>query len=197
MVGRDNVADSWRLMMETMMGSEQFSPPQPSLQSLVESLLFVADGPVEMRQLARALEVEAEEVAGAVEALAAECRGRGLRLVREGDRVQMVSCPEAAPYVERFLGLETDSKLSHAALETLAIIAYQQPITRSRIQAIRGVNSDRVVATLIARSLVAELGHAPGPGRPALLGTTIEFLHHFGLERLEDMPRAPLAEALP
>lgn len=191
------MADSWGLMMETMTGQGEFSPPEPLLENLVESLLFVADGPVELRQLARALEVEVGAVAAAVERLATECQGRGLRLVREGGRVQMVSCPEAALYVERFLGLEADPKLSHAALETLAIIAYQQPITRSRIEAIRGVNSDRVVATLIARGLVAEVGHAPGPGRPALLGTTMEFLHHFGLERLEDLPPRPVPEAVP
>lgn len=185
------MADSWGRMAEMLVEQESFFPQPPPLTNLVESLLFVADGAVELRQLARVLEVEVEAVANAVELLAADYRGRGLRLIRDGDRVQMVSAPEAARYVERFWGLDTESKLSAAALETLAITAYQQPVTRSQIQAIRGVNSDRAVATLIARGLVMEVGHAPRPGRPAFLGTTMEFLHHFGLERLEDLPPKP------
>lgn len=161
------------------------------LKLVVESILFVADEPVELAHLARVIGVDEAAVAQAVDALAAECRGRGVRIQRTASAVQMVTAPEAAPYVERFMGVEEDHRLSHAALETLAIIAYKQPITRSGIEAIRGVNCDRALATLKARGLIAEVGRAEGPGRPYLYGTTFRFLEHFGLERPEDLPPLP------
>ena len=168
--------------------------PESSLDSLklaVESILFVADEPVELSVLARIAEAKVEEVAGAVEAIAAECQGRGVRVQRTGSAVQMVTAPEAALYVERFLGVEEDHRLSHAALETLAIIAYKQPITRSGIEAIRGVNCDRALASLRARGLVTEVGRASSAGRPYLYGTTFRFLEYFGLEKPEDLPPLP------
>lgn len=165
--------------------------PFDSLKLVVESILFVADEPVEVSVLARIAGAKVEEVEGAVEAIAAECQGRGVRIQRTTSAVQMVTAPEAAPYVERFLGVEEDHRLSHAALETLAIIAYKQPITRSAIEAIRGVNCDRALASLKARGLVAEVGRASGPGRPYLFGTTFRFLEYFGLEKPEDLPPLP------
>jgi segregation and condensation protein B len=93
--------------------------------------------------------------------------------------------------VERFLGLEGRTRLSAAGLETLAIIAYKQPVTRAAVEAVRGVNSDGAIASLIARGLVEEVGKAPGPGRPGLLGTTIRFLEHFGLNNPADLPPLP------
>jgi len=168
-----------------------------TLKLAVESILFVADEPVELGALARIVGAKAEDVVRAVEAIATDCQSRGVRVQRAGSAVQMVTAPEAAPYVERFLGVEEDHRLSHAALETLAIIAYKQPITRSAIEAIRGVNCDRALASLKARGLVAEVGRAPAAGRPYLYGTTFRFLEYFGLERPEDLPplpERPLAE---
>jgi segregation and condensation protein B len=166
-------------------------PPAERLAAALESLLFVADEPLELGVLARSLSVSRAQTAEAVEGLAKQCSDRGVRIQRDGDLVQLVTAPEAAPYVERFLGME-HQRLSRAALESLAVIAYRQPVTRSAIDAVRGVNSDRAVATLMARGLVQEVGRANTVGRPVLLGTTVRFLEYFGLERPDDLP--PLSE---
>ena len=102
--------------------------------------------------------------------------------------MQLVTAPEVAEDVRRFLGLSGSARLSTAALETLAIIAYRQPITRAEIEAIRGVNCDGVLRTLLAKGLIEEVGRAEGPGRPILYGTTMLFLQHFGLRSLADLP---------
>lgn len=170
-------------------------PPPERVKSLLESLLFVAPEPVPLSLLARALNMEVDAVREVLEGLTDEYADRGLRVQRDGDLVQMVTAPEAAQYVERFLGMDHQQRLSSAALETLAIIAYRQPVTRAAIDAIRGVNSDRVVATLMARGLVQEVGKADSIGRPALLGTTVRFLEHFGLESPQDLPPLPEATA--
>jgi len=162
------------------------------LTSLIESLLFVADAPVMPAQLAAALDVEPKAVEEALDQLAADYQQRGLRLQRKAGRVQLVTAPEAAPAVERFLGLELSSKLSPAALETLAIVAYRQPVTRAQVEAIRGVNSDSVLRTLINKGLIEEVGRLEQVGRPILYGTTFEFLQYFGLQDLQDLP--PLDE---
>ena len=162
-----------------------------TLAAIVESLLFVADEPVPVSQLAGAAECEAYDIEAALESLAKAYAQRGLRLQRKGNRVQLVSAPQAAPYIERFLGLSLSGKLSAAALETLAIIAYKQPTTRPQIEAIRGVSSDGVLRTLISKGLIEEVGRSEGPGRPFLYATSTEFLQHFGLSTLEELP--PLA----
>jgi segregation and condensation protein B len=154
----------------------------------VESLLFVADEPVSVDRLAEALEVTPGQVERALEDLEAAYTRHGLRLQRAGSRVQLVTAPEAALYIERFLGLEARTRLSQAALETLAIVAYRQPITRPEIEAVRGVSSDSVLRTLVGVGLVEEVGRAPTVGRPILYGTTFEFLQHFGLSSLDALP---------
>lgn len=154
----------------------------------LESLLFVADEPVTVSRLAQALEVSPDEVEAALATLRDLCASRGVRLQRAGGRVQLVSAPEAAPYIERFLGLELRSKLSPAALESLSIIAYQQPVTRIQVEAVRGVNSDSVLRTLVRKGLIEEVGRLDSVGRPILYGTTFEFLQFFGLESLDDLP---------
>jgi len=166
-------------------------PPAEKLKPVLESLLFVADGPVEIEVIARSLHLKAGELTLALESLAEEYRERGIRLQRSGGLVQLVTAPESARYVENFLNMDHQQRLSTAALETLAIIAYKQPISRAGIEAVRGVNSDGAVATLVARELIEEVSKAPGPGRPALFGVTVRFLEHFGLERPEDMPPLP------
>ena len=158
------------------------------LETLLESLLFVSDGPVTIRRLAQVLEVNEEGVKQAMASLAQTYQGRGIRLLRHGDSLQMVTAPNAGPYVERLLGMEQSSKLSTAALETLSIIAYQQPVTRATVESIRGVNSDRAIATLLARGLVCEVGRMETVGRPILVGTTVDFLQYFGLEDLAQLP---------
>jgi segregation and condensation protein B len=158
------------------------------LKSLVESLLFVADEPVHEDRLATVLEASAEEVESALRSLAEEYAHRGLRLQRRRQRVQVVTAPEAADHVRRFLGLELTSKLSPAGLEALAIVAYRQPVTRAQIEAIRGVNSDTVLRTLINRGLIEEQGRLEQVGRPILYGTTFEFLQQFGLADLDQLP---------
>ncbi|MCS7283839.1 MAG: SMC-Scp complex subunit ScpB [Anaerolineae bacterium] len=158
------------------------------LPALIESLLFVADEPVSVGQLATVLEVPPTRVEEALKDLEQQLSRRGLRLQRLGERVQLVTMPEAAPYVERLLGLGERRRLSQAALETLAIVAYRQPISRPEIEAIRGVNCDSVLRTLLAAGLIEEAGRAPTPGRPILYATTFAFLQHFGLSRLADLP---------
>jgi segregation and condensation protein B len=159
-----------------------------SVDAQVESLLFVADGPVSVGRLAEALEVTAGQVERALADLADAYAGRGLRLQRIGNRVQLTTTPEASPYVERFLGLEARTRLSRAALETLAIVVYRQPITRPEIESIRGVSSDSVLRTLLSVGLVEEVGRAPTVGRPILYGSTFEFLQYFGLSSLDELP---------
>jgi segregation and condensation protein B len=166
--------------------------PQPRTAQLIESLLFVAGEPVSVAQLARALELPADAVEAGLEQLAAECAQRGVRVQRHADHVQLVSAPEAAEVVERFLGVQSQQRLSSAALEVLAIIAYRQPLTRAQVEALRGVDCGGVIRALMARELVCEVGRLETVGRPILYGTTPEFLQQFGLASLQELP--PLAE---
>jgi segregation and condensation protein B len=169
------------------------APTQTPLAALVESLLFVAPAPTPVARLAQVLETNVEAVEVALAALTAACQHsqRGLRVQRRGDHVQLVSMPEAAPHIERFFGLDLSSKLSQAALETLAVIAYRQPITRADIEAVRGVNCDGVLRTLITRELVEAVGRLEQAGRPFLYGTTFRFLQYLGLDSLTALPPLP------
>lgn len=167
-----------------------------SLTMLVESLLFVADEPVTAARLAAALGVEVSEVDGALAELGQRLQGRGVRLQQKGDRVQLATMPEAAAAIERFLGLEVSPRLSPAALETLAMIAYRQPITRTQLEAVRGVNCDGVLRTLLSRGLIEEQGRLEAVGRPILYGTTFEFLQYFGLAQLDQLPALPAEAAV-
>jgi segregation and condensation protein B len=161
------------------------------LPAVIESILFVADEAVEISMLARALRRPADAIEDALAELELSCAEGGTRLQRTRDTVQLVTSPEFGPFVERFLGMESRQRLSGAALESLAIIAYKQPLTRAGVEQVRGVNSDGAIASLIARGLVEEVGRAPGPGRPVLLGTTLRFLEHFGLGKPGDLPPLP------
>ena len=167
-----------------------------SLEARIEALLFVAPGAVTPAQLAAALEVLLVDVEQGLANLRERYESRaaesGLRLQRHLGRVQLTSTPQAASVIERFLGLDATSRLTRAALEALAIIAYQQPVTRPQIDAIRGVNSDGVLKTLLSKGLVQEVGRAEAPGRPILYGTTPEFLQYFGLNTLDEMPALQL-----
>ena len=161
---------------------------------IVEGLLFVASEPVTINHLASAVECSSEQVEAALAQLKRDIEARGIRLQRQGQKVQLVTAPELTDYIERFLGLTFTGKLSTPALETLAIVAYQQPITRPQIEAIRGVNSDGVLRTLISKGLVEEVGRLDTVGHPALFATTFEFLRYFGLEDIKDLPELELPE---
>ncbi len=164
------------------------APSPAQLPMLLESLLFVASEPVPIVRLAQLLEVSQEAIEIALADLSVACKngGRGIRLQRKGDRVQLTTAPEATPYIEQFLGLDVSSKLSPAALETLSVIAYKQPLTRAAIEAVRGVNCDGVL-----RTLIEPVGRLEQPGRPFLYGTTERFLQYLGLESLADLPPLP------
>jgi segregation and condensation protein B len=159
-----------------------------SLSAALEALLFAAPGAVTSVQLAAALDISVREVDNSLAELETQFKQRGLRLQRHFGRVQLTTAPEAAAAVEKFLGLEASSHLSRAGLETLAIIAYQQPVTRPQIDSIRGVNSDGVLKSLLSKGLVQEVGRAEKPGRPILYSTTPDFLGYFGLNSIEELP---------
>ena len=168
-------------------------PPPEELLPIIEAVLFVADAPIEIAALARTVAATKADVEQRLDELAEACRDRGVRLQRSGDLVQLVSAPQTAAYVERFLGLE-HPPLTNASLETLAIIAYRQPLTRAGIESVRGVDCDGPIRTLMARDLIEEIGRAPVIGRPVLFGTTLRFLEYFGLEKPDDLPPLPLRE---
>jgi segregation and condensation protein B len=168
--------------------------PLASTAIRLEALLFVAAEPVLPSQLAVALETTTTEVEQGLKVLDESLQSRGLRLQRHGGRVQMTSAPEYAELIERFLGLEATSRLSRAALETLSIIAYQQPVTRPQVDEIRGVNSDSMMKSLLSKGLIQETGRTDGPGRPILYSTTPEFLQHFGLNSVRDLPPLELPQ---
>jgi segregation and condensation protein B len=178
-------------------GSNGAGPPLTELHALVESLLFVSGEPVAAAQLARALEVDEETVASALRTLAAAyaSHNRGLRVQMHRNKYQIVTAPAAASHIERFLDLDTSSKLSGPALETLAVIAYRQPVTRSQIEAVRGVDCAAVLRSLTQRGLVEEVGRLDVVGRPILYGVTDFFLQHFGLTDLEELPPLEQDEA--
>ena len=171
--------------------SRLIEPPAPdALPSVIEAVLFVADTPIEVAALARTVNAPRQQVESALDTLAEAVRERGVRLQRNGELVQLVSAPHTAAYVERFLGLE-HPPLTNASLETLAIIAYRQPLTRAGIESVRGVDCDGPIRTLMARGLIEEVGRAPVVGRPVLFATTVKFLEYCGLERPDDLPPLP------
>ncbi len=165
-------------------------PNTENLSARIEGLLFVSSGLVSLNQLAKVLGVSENVVESTLKDLDAHYKsaGRGLRLMRVKSRVQLTTAPEISNTIEEFLDLDTTTTLSQAAMETLAIIAYKQPITRPEVDVIRGVNSDAVLRTLLSKGLIEELGRADTPGRPIYYGTTSEFLQYFGLESLDELP---------
>ena len=168
--------------------SETINKQDLNLSALVEAILFVSPEPISAAQISTLLDISPREVKNALDELEELYQGRGIRLQYHKKKIQITSAPEAAPILESMLELETTSTLSQAALETLSIIAYQQPITRPQIDSIRGVNSDGVLKTLLNKGLIDDVGRAEGPGRPILYSTTTEFLKYFGLSSYEELP---------
>ena len=155
----------------------------------VEALLFAAPGLTSIEQLVQATGLKRKEV----EVTLAELKEHyqqmhGIRLQEIKGQYQLMTAPEFAAEIEMFLGLEVTSRLTQAALEALAIVAYKQPTTRPEIDSIRGVNSDGVVKSLLSKGLIEELGRSEAPGRPILYGVTSDFMQHFGLESLAQLP---------
>jgi segregation and condensation protein B len=162
----------------------------PDLVAGLEAILFASDTPVELARLAEVLEASPEEVRLALETLRAACDtpDRGLTVVEVGGGYRLVTRPEQAAALLRLQRLRLRSRLSRAALETLAIVAYRQPISRPEIEQLRGVSAESVVTHLLERRLVRMVGRKPTPGRPILYGTSREFLEHFGLRDLGELP---------
>ncbi|MDE2744470.1 MAG: SMC-Scp complex subunit ScpB [Chloroflexota bacterium] len=169
-------------------------PPPDNLRLTLEALLLVAESPPSIRTLARVTGVSDATVRSAIDEMEAD-QSAGIRIRRHEQSVALVSAPEAAPYVERLLGLDTPPRLSRASLETLAIIAYHQPVTRDQVERVRGVGASGVIRSLRARDLIAPSGRLDTPGQPLLWSVTPRFLDHFGLSALDQLP--PLAELEP
>jgi segregation and condensation protein B len=163
----------------------------------IEAIVLVAQDPVPPALLAQLLERSTDDVERWCAELAAgyEADGRGFQLVRVAGGYRFQTHPDLTPYVERFLLHDQRARLSGAALETLAIVAYKQPISRAQIASIRGVDPDGVLRTLQGRGYVDAVGRDPGPGQAVLYGTTPAFLEKLGLDRVEDLP--PIAEFIP
>jgi len=168
------------------------------MKSIIEGLLFVSgDEGIDGRQLADVLELPKDVAVELVLELQEDYvrDERGLQIVEIAGSFQMASIPSHAPYFERLAHTPSRTNLSQAALETLSIIAYKQPITRVEIEEIRGVKSDRALHTLVAKELIEETGRAEAIGRPILYGTTKQFMDYFGLGRLKDLPDSSTFEA--
>ncbi len=166
-----------------------------TLEAKIEALLFVAPGDVRLSQLSQVLGETERAIEKQLVELEEKYAERGIRLQRYRGRVKFVSAPQAAVEVQEFLGLEETYRVSQAALETMAIIAYKEPVTRPQVDAIRGVNSDGVIKTLLSKGLIQEVGRSPGPGRPILYSITPDFLGHFGLTSLDELPPLEQSES--
>ncbi len=177
--------------------SDEVSPKQ-----ILEGLLFASDQPVAVEPLRGVLELPETEIRALVEALRQEYaqQQHALTILEVAGGFQMATTPEVAPWIKQAYRQAHKERLTKPALETLAIIAYKQPVTRAEIEAIRGVNVDGVVASLLEKNLIRIMGRKDAPGRPILYGTTKEFLQYFGLNSLADLPKLaevqPTAEAL-
>ena len=163
----------------------------------LEALLFVAERPLSRRELGAITGASPETIDGRLGDLQVALASRGLRLIVDGERVALATAPETGRLIGRYIGREP-TRLSPATLETLAIVAYRQPATKSVIERIRGVDADYAIRSLLHRRLVVELGRSDAPGRPILYGTGVEFLERFGLTSIDDLPvvDAAIAERL-
>lgn len=165
------------------------------LRTIIEAILFVAEEPVPLDEIAQVTERPADEVSSTLSEMVEEYESRGMVLRKTAGGWRLYSHPDTRPYLERFAATPSASRLSQAALETLAVVAYRQPVTRPDVSDIRGVDSERSMGTLERSGLIEEVGIGPGPGSPILYGTTTFFLEKLGLDNLTDLP--PLADHVP
>ncbi len=156
-------------------------------EAALEALLFVAERPLSRREIATLAGTDRATVDARLGDLEVSLGTRGIRLLIDGDRVELATAPDAGALVARYVGADA-VRLSPASLETLAIVAYRQPVTKSAVERIRGVDSDYTIRTLLHRRLIVELGRSETPGRPFLYGTGFDFLERFGLTSLDELP---------
>jgi segregation and condensation protein B len=168
------------------MSDPMMPPPEVGVRD-IEALLFVAERPLSRREIGTLCGIDGSRVDALLGDLEVSLRDRGIRLALLGDEVRLVTAPETGPLIGRYTGVG-DTRVSPAAMEALAIVAYRQPVTRGVIERIRGVDSDYVMRSLIARRLIVEQGRAATPGRPILYATSFEFLERFGLASLDELP---------
>ena len=180
-----------------MWGAEKrWTMQDERLAGIIEAILFVVGEAVSRADIAAALELSDDQVDQALDALEAlyHSRDRGLSIKRFGDRIQLTTKADYAPEIERVLQPIQRPSLGQSALETLSIIAYKQPVTRMEIEAIRGVGSDYAIQSLVSKRMVREVGRKDTLGRPILYGTTEQFLSHFGLRSLKELPEIPAVD---
>ena len=158
------------------------------LSAAIEAILFSSNRALKVRELQQATDSNRDQLEHALDELRSALEGRGVMLMRHHDELHLATRPAFAPAVRRALRPEVSGKLSPAAYETLAIVAYQQPVLRSRIEEVRGVNCESVLTNLELRDLITEVGRGTGPGQPKLYGTTMRFLQVMGLESLDHLP---------
>jgi segregation and condensation protein B len=156
-------------------------------EAQLEALLFVAERPLTRREIAAVAGVDRVTIDARLGDLEIALADRGIRLILSGDRVELVTAPDAGALIARYVGADA-VRLSPASMETLAIVAYRQPVTKAAVERIRGVDSDYTIRTLLHRRLIVELGRSEAPGRPFLYGTGFDFLERFGLTSLEELP---------
>lgn len=164
---------------------------------IIEAILFVAEEPIPASEIAQVLEQPRREVERELERLRDDLdeRGAGIELRNVAGGWRLYTRPELRPYLERYAASDRVTRLSSAALETLSVVAYKQPVSRGQVSEIRGVDSERALRTLERRGLVADIGRAEGPGQAVLFGTTPLFLEKLGIASLSDLP--PLADHVP
>ena len=160
------------------------------IREAFEAILFAAGHPMTFTKIAEALGISEEEASACADELSVSYEGRGIQLIRVGDGCQLVTREKYLPYIRTALGVRRGGNLSRASLETLAIIAYNQPVTRSYIDEVRGVDTGYVVSSLVEKGLIESKGRLDVPGRPTLYGTTNDFLRVFGLEHIGQLPPA-------
>lgn len=158
-------------------------------KKILEALLFAAKEPLSLLQIAGLTGLPEESIEAVLNELAEEYKGKGINVLRIAEGYIWGTNPDCASYIELLRNFPKEARITPQGLETLAIIAYKQPVTKPEIERIRGVFSDGVIETLVARGLIEEKGRSDGPGRPILYGTTVEFLKHFGLQSHKDLPQ--------
>jgi segregation and condensation protein B len=180
-----------------MLNFHELPPDIREIIAKLEALLFVSPGLTTSAQLSASLGITEEELRQYLTLLGDHYKeSHGIRIQMINNQYQLTTAPEHAELIENFLGLEVTSRLSQASLEALAIIAYKQPTTRPEVDSIRGVNSDGVIKGLLSKGLIEELGRSEAVGRPILYGVTADFLQHFGLASLDDLPKIDFEELL-
>ena len=177
--------------------TDHASGPDAPIAAALEAVLLLAEEPLPPQVLASVVQTSTDRVRAVCDALAAEyeSQGRGFVLSRVAGGYRYQTAPDQDVYVERFVREGHGARLSAAALETLAVVAYKQPVSRHQVAEIRGVNVDGVLRTLRRRGYIDEIARAPGPGQAVLYGTTPQFLEHLGLDSLDELP--PLTEFVP